>query len=200
MTQPCYLRIPLLTATETKLLPSLTWTSYIAPLPHPELEFGSQGSKKKHNLKTHTPKPWKSQRPHYLLRLKAVLGYLWKRMDFTKVTTSRLALYPAHTIATWMSCAETQDVIRTDPHHHHHHNSPQQALSSFLSFPRAGYARVAAVAILNAESPGPSWSSHLGLPTLLQTDDKLKVLSWKHYRQKTNHSRAKKSNQHKPAP
>lgn len=26
--------------------------------------------------------------------------YLWKRMDFTRVTTSRLALCPAHTIAT----------------------------------------------------------------------------------------------------
>ena len=29
-------------------------------------------------------------------------AYLWNRTDLTRVTTSRLALYPAQTIATWI--------------------------------------------------------------------------------------------------
>lgn len=30
--------------------------------------------------------------------------YLWNKTDLTSVTTSRLALYPAQTMATWMVC------------------------------------------------------------------------------------------------
>lgn len=40
---------------------------------------------------------------------KRALLYLWKRTDLTSVTTSRLALYPAHTMATWMVCGDHEE-------------------------------------------------------------------------------------------
>jgi len=51
--------------------------------------------------------------------------YLWKRMDFTRVTTSRLALCPAHTIATCRSCPETNVTFLRAGHPH-----PQSPASS----------------------------------------------------------------------
>lgn len=51
--------------------------------------------------------------------------YLWKRMDFTRVTTSRLALCPAHTIATCRSCPETNSAFETG-----HPTTPCRGLSA----------------------------------------------------------------------
>lgn len=44
-------------------------------------------------------------------RKRKSLLYLWKRTDLTSVTTSRLALYPAHTMATWMVCGGKPGIV-----------------------------------------------------------------------------------------
>lgn len=43
----------------------------------------------------------------WCIRRKGYL-YLWNKTDLTSVTTSRLALYPAQTMATWMVCGKRE--------------------------------------------------------------------------------------------